>query len=142
MSMTMHVDIVSAESEIYSGTVEAVFAPAAEGELGIMPRHAPLLTQLAPGEVRVRMPGGEEEFYFVSGGMIEIQPHTVTVLADIAVRAKSLDEAAARQAKERAEQAMKDRLSDGEYALAEAELAQAAAQLQTIRRLRQRQGRR
>ncbi|SCZ64416.1 F0F1 ATP synthase subunit epsilon [Thiohalomonas denitrificans] len=142
MAMTMHVDIVSAESEIYSGTVEAVFAPAVEGEVGIMPRHTPLLTQLAPGEVCVRKQGGEEEFYFVSGGMLEVQPHTVTVLADVAMRAKSLDEAAAQQAKEQAQQAMQDRVSDEEYARAEAELAQAAAQLQTIQRLRQRKGRR
>ena len=141
MAMTMHVDIVSAETAIYSGTVEAVFAPAAEGEVGIMPRHTPLLTQLAPGEVRIRTQGGAEEFYFVSGGMLEVQPHTVTVLADTAVRARNLDEAAARQAKERAEQAMRNRASDEEYARAEAELAEAAAQLQTIQRLRHRRDR-
>ena len=140
MAMTMHVEIVSAESEIYTGTVEALFAPAVDGEVGIMPRHTPLLTQLKPGEVRVIKQGGEEEFYFVSGGMLEVQPHIVTVLADIAVRAKSLDEAAARQAKKRAEQAMEDRVSGKEYATAEAELAQAVAQLQTIQRLRQRKG--
>ncbi len=136
--MTMHVDIVSAEAEIFSGTVEAVFAPAAEGEVGIMPRHTPLLTQLKPGEVRVIKQGGEEDFFFVSGGMLEVQPHVVTVLADTALRAKNLDEAAAIEAKQRAEQAMKDRTSDEEYARAEAELAEAMAQLQAIQRLRQR----
>ncbi len=140
--MTMHVDIVSAESEIYSGTAEALFAPAVDGDVGVMPRHTPLLTQLKPGEVRVIKQGGEEEFYFVSGGMLEIQPHRVTVLADTAVRAKGLDEAAAQQAKERAEQAMEDKVSGEDYARAEAELAQAVAQLQTIERLRQRRGRR
>lgn len=136
----MHVDIVSAESEIFSGTVEAVFAPAVMGEVGIWPRHAPLLTQLKPGEVRVIKQGGEEDLFYVSGGMLEIQPHVVTVLADTAVRAKNLDEAQALEAKARAEQAMKDRSSDEEYARAQAELAEAVAQLQAIARLRQRSG--
>lgn len=140
MAMTMHVDIVSAESEIFSGTVEAVFAPAVMGEVGIWPRHAPLLTQLKPGEVRVIKQGGEEDLFYVSGGMLEIQPHVVTVLADTAVRAKNLDEAQALEAKARAEQAMKDRSSDEEYARAQAELAEAVAQLQAIARLRQRSG--
>jgi len=138
MAMTMHVDIVSAESEIYSGTVEAVFAPAVMGDVGIMPRHSPLLTQLKPGEVRVVRQGGEEEFFYVSGGMLEIQPHVVTVLADTALRAKDVDEAAALEAKQRAEQALADRTTDIDYARAQAELAEAIAQLQTIQRLRQR----
>lgn len=144
MAMTMHVDIVSAEAEIFSGTAEAVFAPAIMGELGIMPRHTPLLTQLKPGEVRVRRQGSdsEEDFFYVSGGMIEIQPHRVTVLADTALRAKDVDEAAALEAKQRAEQMLKDTESDIEYARAQAELAEAIAQLQTIQKLRKRTGQR
>ncbi len=136
MAMTMHVDIVSAEEEIFSGPAEMLFASGVMGELGILPRHAPLLTQLKPGEIRIKVPGGEEQFYYVSGGMLEIQPHVVTVLADTAVRAKDLDEAAAIQAKERAEQALKDKTSDFEYAKAQSELAEAIAQLQAIKKLR------
>lgn len=138
MAMTMHVDIVSAEAEIFSGTVEMLIAPAAEGEVGVLPRHTPMLTMLKPGEVRVVREGGEDQYFYVSGGMLEVQPHTVTVLADTAVRARDLDEAAAVQAKERAEQALKDRKSDIDYARAQAELAEAIAQLQTIQRLRRR----
>ncbi|QKT03600.1 F0F1 ATP synthase subunit epsilon [Ectothiorhodospiraceae bacterium 2226] len=140
MAMTMHVDIVSAEAEIFSGTAEAVYAPALMGEVGILPRHSQLLTQLKPGEVRVITPGGQEEFYYVSGGMLEVQPHTVTVLADTALRAKDVDEAAAIEAKQRAEQALKDRKADVDYAAAQAELAEAIAQLQTIQRLRKKMG--
>jgi len=136
----MHVNIVSAEAEIYSGTVEQVFAPAVMGEVGIYPRHTQLLTQLKPGEVRVVKEGGEEEFYFVSGGILEVQPHVVTVLADTAVRAKDLDEAQALEAKKRAEQALADRKGDMDYARAEAELAEAIAQLQTIQRMRRKYG--
>ncbi len=136
MAMTMHVNIVSAEAEIYSGTVEQVYAPAVMGEVGIYPRHTQLLTQLKPGEVRVIKEGGEEEFYFVSGGILEVQPHVVTVLADTAVRAKDLDEAKALEAKKRAEQALQDRKGDMDYARAEAELAEAIAQLQAIQRMR------
>jgi F-type H+-transporting ATPase subunit epsilon len=136
MAMTMHVDIVSAEEEIFSGPAEMLFASGVMGELGILPRHAPLLTQLKPGEIRIKLPGGEEQFYYVSGGMLEIQPHVVTVLADTAVRAKDLDEAAAIQAKERAEQALRDKTSEFEYAKAQAELAEAIAQLQAIKKLR------
>lgn len=136
MAMTMHVNIVSAETEIYSGTVEQVIAPAIMGEVGIYPRHTPLLTQLKPGEVRIVKEGGEEDFFYVSGGILEIQPHVVTVLADTALRAKDVDEAAALEAKQRAEQAMKDRKSDIDYARAQAELAEAIAQLQTIQHLR------
>jgi F-type H+-transporting ATPase subunit epsilon len=138
--MTMHVDIVSAEEAIFSGPAEMVFAPAVMGELGILPRHAPLLTQLKPGEVRLRT-GGEEQFFYVSGGMLEIQPHIVTVLADTARRAKDLDEAAALQAKERAEQALRDKTSEFEYARAQSELAEAVAQLQAIKKLRDKAGR-
>ncbi|PKM42768.1 MAG: F0F1 ATP synthase subunit epsilon [Gammaproteobacteria bacterium HGW-Gammaproteobacteria-1] len=137
MAMTMHVDVVSAETSIFSGTVEAVFAPAKEGEVGIMPRHSPFLAQLKPGQVRVVKQGGEEDFFYVSGGMLEVQPHTVTVLADTALRARDMDEAAAIQAKERAEQAMRDRTGEMEWAEAQAELAQAIAQLQMIQRMRE-----
>jgi F-type H+-transporting ATPase subunit epsilon len=141
MTMTIHVDIVSAESEIFSGPAEMVFAPAIMGEVGIMPRHAPLLTQLRPGEVRIKLPGGEEEFFYVSGGMLEVQPHVVTVLSDTALRAKDVDEAAALEAKQRAEQALQDKTSEFEYAKAQVELAEAVAQLQAIQKLRDRKGR-
>jgi F-type H+-transporting ATPase subunit epsilon len=136
----MHVNIVSAEQEIYSGTVEQVIAPAKMGEVGIYPRHTQLLTQLKPGEVRVVKEGGEEEYFFVSGGMLEVMPHVVTVLADTALRARDLDEAKALDAKSRAEQALEDRQSDMDYATAEAELAEAIAQLHTIQRLRKKLG--
>jgi len=140
MAMTIHVDIVSAESEIFSGTAEMVFAPGVMGELGILPRHAPLLTQLKPGEVRVKN-GDSEEVFYVSGGMLEIQPHVVTVLSDTAVRAKDIDEAAALEAKQRAEDALKDKTSEFEYAKAQSELAEAVAQLQAIKKLKNRSGR-
>lgn len=140
MAMTMHVNIVSAEAEIYSGTVEQVFAPAVMGEVGIYPRHTQMLTPLKPGEVRVVKEGGDEEFYYVSGGMLEVQPHVVTVLADTAVRTRDLDEAKAIEAKKRAEQALKDRQGEMDYARAEAELAEAVAQLQAIQRMRKKYG--
>lgn len=140
MAMTMHVNIASAETEIFSGTVEQVYAPAKMGEVGIFPRHTPLLTQLKPGEIRVIKEGGEEDFFFVSGGILEVQPHVVTVLADTAVRAHDLDEAKAIEAKKAAEQALKDNQADIDYAKAQAELAEAVAQLQTIQRLRKKSG--
>jgi F-type H+-transporting ATPase subunit epsilon len=133
---TIHVDIVSAEGQIFSGEAAMVFAPASMGELGIAPRHAPLLTTLKAGEVRVQLPGGEEQLFFVGGGAIEIQPHIVTVLADTALRAKDIDEAAALQAKQRAEEALKDRGSQVEIAEAQAELARAVAQIKAIEKLR------
>ncbi len=136
MAMTLHVDIVSAEKSIFSGTAEMVFAPASMGEVGILPRHAPLLTRLKPGEVRVKLPGGEEEFFYVSGGILEIQPHVVTVLADTAARARDLDEAAAQEAKLRAEEALKDQKGEIDYARAQAELAEAVAQLNALKRLK------
>jgi F-type H+-transporting ATPase subunit epsilon len=136
MAMTVHVDIVSAEAAIFSGTATMVSASGVMGELGILPRHSPLLTKLKPGEVRVDRPDGGEEFYYVSGGMLEVQPHCITVLADTAIRAKDLDEAAALQAKERAEQLLKDKQSDMDLAQAERELAEAVAQLQAIQKLR------
>ena len=133
---TIHVDIVSAEGEIFSGEAAMVFAPAAMGDIGIAPRHAPLLTTLRPGEVRVQTSGGEEQFFYVSGGAIEIQPHLITVLADTALRAKDIDEAAAMQAKQRAEEALRDRTGAVELAEAQAELARAAAQIKAIEKLR------
>lgn len=133
---TIHVDIVSAEGEIFSGEAAMVFAPAVMGEIGIAPRHAPLLTTLKPGEVRVQTPAGEEQFFYVSGGALEIQPHLVTVLADTALRAKDIDEAAAIQAKQRAEEALKDRGDQIELAEAQVELARAVAQLKALEKLR------
>ncbi len=141
MSMTVHVDIVSAEASIFSGTAKMLHASGAMGDLGILPRHQPLLTKLKPGEVRVERPDGEDEFYYISGGMLEVQPHCITVLADTAVRAKDLDEAAAKQAKERAEQALRDQKGDADIAQVERELAEAMAQLQAITKLRSKTGR-
>ena len=133
---SIHVDIVSAEGHIYSGEATMVFAPALLGEIGIAPRHAPLLTILKPGEVRVQTDDGEELFFFISGGAIEVQPHMVTVLADTALRAKDLDEAAALEAKQRAEEALRDREGEIDLAAAQGELAAAMAQLKTIQKLR------
>ena len=138
MAMTLHVDIVSAEEEIHSGTASVVYAPAEMGEVGIYPRHAPLLAQLKPGEVRVQTPEGEELFFFVSGGLLEVQPHVVTVLSDTAIRAKDLDEAKAVEAEQRAQKAMQDAKTDIEFAKAKAELAQQMAQLRAIKKLRKR----
>lgn len=135
MAMTIHVDIVSAESAIFSGAVEAVFASAVMGDVGIYPRHTPMLTRLKPGEVRVLVNGKEEQFY-VSGGMLEVQPHVVTVLADTAMRADDVDEAAALQAKADAERALKDRDAKMDYAEAQVQLAEAMAQLRSIERMR------
>lgn len=141
MASTIHVDIVSAEHEIFSGPAEMVFAPATMGEVGILPRHAPLVTTLRPGEVRVQHPGGEEEAFYVSGGMLEIQPHVVTVLSDTAARAHDLDEAAALAAQEAAERALAERHAEVDQAQVRRELAQAAAQLQAIKRIRKKLGR-
>ncbi|MDX1626201.1 MAG: F0F1 ATP synthase subunit epsilon [Wenzhouxiangellaceae bacterium] len=136
MASTIHCDIVSAEAEIFSGDASMVVVTGEEGELGIAPRHAPLLTRIKPGQVRVMLPDGGEEFYYVSGGMLEVQPHVVTVLADTAARADDLDEAAAVKAKEEAERALADRTADMEMAEAQAQLAQATAQLAALERLR------
>jgi F-type H+-transporting ATPase subunit epsilon len=136
MATTIHVDIVSAEGEIFSGEASMVFVPAIMGDIGIAPRHAPLLTTLRPGEVRVQTPAGEEQFFYVSGGAIEIQPHVVTVLADTALRAHDLDEAAALAAKQRAEEALRNRSDAMDTAKLQAELAQAAAQIKAIEKLR------
>ena len=136
MANTIHVDIVSAEGEIFSGNAKMVFAPAIEGEIGIAPRHAPLLTTLRAGEVRVQMETGEEQLFYVGGGAIEIQPYLITVLADTALRARDIDEAAALAAKQRAEESLKDKTAAIDVAQAQAELARAAAQLRLLEKLR------
>jgi F-type H+-transporting ATPase subunit epsilon len=141
MAMTIHVDIVSAEKEIYSGLVEAVFATATMGEIGIYPRHTPLLTSLKPGEVRVKLANGTEEQFYVSGGMLEVQPHVVTILADTAMRADDVDEAAAMAAKEAAEKTLAESGDTMEFAEVQAQLAEASAQLRTIQRARKAAGR-
>lgn len=138
MAMTMHVDIVSAETELFSGVAEVLVAPAVMGEVGIYPRHTPLLTPLKPGEIHITKQGGEDEYIYVSGGMMEVQPHTVTILSDTAVRAHDLDEAAAMEAKQAAEDAISDREGEFEIAEAQAKLAEAVAQLQMIDNLRKR----
>ena len=141
MANTLHVDVVSAEEQIFSGEAEFVVLPGVLGELGIYPRHTPLLTQIRPGAVRIQPPGGgAEELVFVQGGFLEVQPHVVTVLADTAIRAKDLDEAKAHEAKRAAEEAMQNKTSKEEIAKAEAELSAALAQLEAIRKLRNRAG--
>jgi F-type H+-transporting ATPase subunit epsilon len=138
----MHVDVVSAEEAIFSGPATMLFAPGAMGDLGIMPRHAPLLTSIKPGEVRiVTEQGADEIVLYVSGGMLEIQPGAVTILADTAQRASDIDEAAALAAKERAEKLLGDQKDDVDYAAASAELAEAMAQLQAVQRLKKKLGR-
>ena len=140
MTMTVHVDIVSAEKEVFSGLAEMIFAPAELGELGITPRHAPLITRLNPGEVRVKVSSTESYPFFISGGLLEIQPNAVTILADTAIRAKDIDEAAAIEAKVRAEEILADKNSRVDYALAEKQLHQAIMQLRTLERFRKRGG--
>lgn len=137
MAMTIHVDVVSAERSLFSGPAEFVVVPAAMGEVGIYPRHTPLLTRIKPGSVRLKLPDREEEeLIYVSGGLLEVQPQMVTILADTAVRGRDLDEVKAQEAKQRAEEAMQDRTASIEYAQAQAELAESVAQLQAIQRLR------
>jgi F-type H+-transporting ATPase subunit epsilon len=137
MAMTLHVDIVSAEKSLYSGTAEVVIAPGQRGELGIYPRHTPLLTTLKPGSVRIKVPNqDEEELVYVSGGILEVQPHVVTILSDSAIRGADLDEAKALEAMRAAEEAMKDNAASIDYAQAQVELAQAVAQLAAIKKLR------
>ena len=136
MAMTTHVEIVSAEERVFAGRAEMIFAPAIMGEVGISPRHAPLLTTLKAGEVRVQTPEGEEKDFFISGGILEIQPHIVTILSDTAIRAADLDEAKALQAKERAEKLLSNKKSDIDYAKAQAELLEAVAQLRAIQNFR------
>lgn len=133
---TIQVDIVSAEGEIHSGEASMVFAPARMGEIGIAPRHAPLLTALKPGEVRVQDTDGKEHFFYITGGMIEIQPHLVTVLADTALRGDQLDEAAALQAQQEAEEALKGVSSETDLARAQMELAEAQARYRAAQKLK------
>ncbi|HIP52784.1 MAG TPA: F0F1 ATP synthase subunit epsilon [Chromatiales bacterium] len=140
MAVTIHVDIVSAEGEIHSGSAEMVYAPAEMGEVGIAPRHSPLVTRLKPGDVRVDIGGGEMQHFYVSGGILEVQPHVVTILADTAVRATDLDEAAALEAKRKAEDILAGKVAEFEYAKAKSELAEAIAQLRAIERLRKLKG--
>jgi F-type H+-transporting ATPase subunit epsilon len=137
MAKTLHVDIVSAEQSIFSGAAEMVVAPGEGGELGIMPEHAPLLARIKPGTVRILNAGSEEEVIYVSGGLMEVQPDRVTVLADTSVRAHDLDEAKAMEAERAARDALTNRTGALEVAKAQAELAEAAAQLAAIRKLRQ-----
>ncbi len=137
MAMNIHVDIVSAQEEIFSGTAEVVVVPLVTGEVGIYPRHTPLLAPIKSGEVRLRN-GDDEQFFYVSGGILEVQPHVVTVLADTAIRAGDLDEAQAVAAKERAEKIMANKKTEVDYAKAQAELAEAMAQLSTIAKIRKR----
>ena len=135
--MTVHVDVVSAEKSIFSGLAEIVIVPGEQGELGIYPRHTPLLTRIKPGSVRIKVPDQEEyTLIYVSGGMLEVQPDVVTILSDTAIRGADLDEARALESKRAAEEAMKNRTSDIDYAHAQAELAEAVAQLQAIQKLR------
>lgn len=139
MAMTVHVDVVSAEEEIFSGLAEIVSLPGESGDLGILPGHAPLLTRIRPGTVRIKLPNKtEEEVIFVAGGMLEVQPNLVTVMADTAIRGKDLDEAKAMEAKKRAEEMMSNRQQEVNYAAAQAELAEAIAQLAAIDKFRHR----
>ncbi len=141
MAMTVHVDVVSAEEMIFSGLAEIVIVPGEMGELGIYPRHTPLLTRIKPGSVRIKRPDqAEDELIYVSGGMLEVQPNVVTILSDTAIRGKDLDEARAMEAKQAAEESMKNRTSDIDYAQAQAELSQALAQLHLIQQIRKKVG--
>jgi F-type H+-transporting ATPase subunit epsilon len=138
MANTIHVDVVSAEEEIFSGVAEFVALPGEAGELGIYPMHTPLITRIKPGAVRIKVPGqAEDEFVFVAGGILEVQPNGVTVLADTAIRGHDLDEAKAAEAKKLAEEALSNKDSSIDYAKAQAELATAVAQLAAIHKLRQ-----
>jgi len=140
MVMTMHCEIASAEEEIFSGSVEQLVAAGSLGDLGIHPGHAPLLTALIPGPVRIIKQHGEEEIYYVSGGFLEVQPGTVNILADTAVRADDIDEANAAQAMKEAEEAIQNQAAEMEYAEAAAQLAQAAAQIRSLQQLRKKMG--
>ncbi len=140
MAMTTHLDIVSAEEAIYSGRAEMVTCTGSLGELGIAPGHAPLLTKLSPGPVTVRHQGGEEEIFYVSGGMLEIQPNTITILADTALRANDVDEAAAIESQKKAQAELQNQSAEIDYGRATSELAEAAAQLRTIQAIRKKAG--
>lgn len=137
MANTVHIDVVSAEASIFSGEAEFIVAPASAGEVGIFPHHAPMVTTIKPGALRIKLPDTTEEtLIFISGGILEVQPGLITVLADTAVRGHDLDEAKAIAAREAAIEAMKNRTSDMDYAKAQAELSEALAQIQAIERLR------
>lgn len=137
MANTVRIDVVSAEEEIFSGEAEFIAAPASAGEVGIYPHHAPMITTIKPGALRIKLPDtAEETLIFISGGLLEVQPGLVTVLSDTAIRGHDLDEAKAIAAKEAAEEAMKNKASDMDYAKAQAELAEAVAQIQAIQKLR------
>jgi len=139
MAMTMHVDVVSAEELIYSGIAEFIAVPAENGEVGILPRHTPLLTKIRPGAVRIKLAGGDEEVVlFVSGGLLEVQSHAVTVLADTAIRGTDIDEAKALYAKRRAEEALQNRASNIDFAMAQSELMEAIAKLRVVDKLKHR----
>ncbi|WP_028451602.1 F0F1 ATP synthase subunit epsilon [Chitinilyticum aquatile] len=141
MAMTMHVDVVSAEELIFSGTAEFISAPADKGEIGILPRHAPLLTRIRPGALRIKRAentGEEDVILFVSGGMLEVQPHVVTVLADTAIRGADIDEAKAVEAKRKAEEALKNHSGSMEFAMAQAELIEAVAKLGVLSKMKHR----
>jgi F-type H+-transporting ATPase subunit epsilon len=138
MAMTIHVDVVSAEESIFSGLAEFVALPGESGELGILPGHMPLMTRIKPGAVRIKLPNDKEEMIFVAGGLLEVQPNLVTVLADTAIRGADLDHAKASEAKKRAEEAIGSRAAELDYARAQAELSEAVAQLAAIERLRKR----
>jgi F-type H+-transporting ATPase subunit epsilon len=141
MAMTIHCDIVSAEEQIFSGVVEMLVATGDLGELGVTYGHAPLLTSLKPGPIRVVSANGEEQIYYVSGGFLEVQPGVISVLADTAIRATDVDEAAAEEARKHAEHALANQSGDFDYGRASAQLAEAAAQLATLRKMRNRAGR-
>jgi F-type H+-transporting ATPase subunit epsilon len=137
MANTVHIDVVSAEESIFSGDAEFVIAPASAGEVGLFPNHAPMITTIKPGALRIKQANAEEEtLIFISGGMLEVQPGVITVLADTAVRGHDLDEAKAIAAKQAAEEALRNRSADIDYAAAQAELSEAVAQIQTIEKLR------
>ena len=139
MAMTIHVDVVSAEESIFSGVAEFVSIPAEMGEIGVYPRHAPMLSRVKPGSVRIKIPDQPEEvLFYVSGGIVEVQPNVVTILSDTAIRGKDLDESKALEAKRTAEEAMKNRSAEMDYAKAQAELAEAVAQLRAIEQIRKR----
>jgi F-type H+-transporting ATPase subunit epsilon len=142
MAMTVHCDIVSAEEAIFSGLVEVVVAAGVSGDLGILPGHAALLTSIQSGPVRIKKQGGEEEIFFVSGGFLEVQPNSVTVLADTVVRADNIDEAAALEAQKHAQHALENQSGDFDYSRAAAQLAEATAQIRTLQQIRQKLGNR
>lgn len=140
MGMTVHCDIVSAEREIFSGLVEMVIATGTLGDLGVAPGHAPLLTELRPGPIRLTLQGGDEEVFYISGGFLEVQPTQVKVLADTALRADDMDEAAAQEAKRQAEQELSNQSGQFDYSRAATQLAEAAAQLRTLQAIRKKLG--